>query len=79
MTIDKARLTSVYAIALALCSCGLIKPRDEGYFRFHSEEARLVVARCEQGQETGSDCKAAAQAVALLDRAAKGTPAKSAR
>jgi len=57
------------AATLMLGGCGLMKPRDAGYFRFHADEAKLVVTRCEQGQETGSDCKAAAQAIAEIDAA----------
>ncbi len=68
------------AATIFLTGCGLIKPRDAGYFRFHAEEARLVVTRCERGQETGSDCQAAAQAVAELDAAAlRQSPAKGGR
>lgn len=59
------------ALTIILAGCGVIKPRDAGYFRFHADEARLVVTRCERGQETGSDCEAAAQAVAELDAAAQ--------
>lgn len=68
------------AATIALAGCGLIKPRDAGYFRLHAEEARLVVTRCERGQETGSDCQAAAQAVAEFDAAARRqSPAKGGR
>ncbi|MDH2132882.1 hypothetical protein N5J77_17270 [Sphingobium yanoikuyae] len=68
------------AATIFLTGCGLIKPRDAGYFRFHAEEARLVVTRCERGQKTGSDCQAAAQAVAELDAAApRQAPAKGGR
>lgn len=77
--IDKMRLTAASAIMLALSGCGFITPHDEGYFRFHAEEARLVVTRCERGQETGSDCAAAAQAVAAINRETKGTTANGAR
>src|SRR3546814_19749070 len=52
---------------IVLSGCGLIKPRDAGHFRFHAEEARLVVPRCERGQEPGIDCYAAGPAVADLD------------
>ena len=67
----KQRTVIAVAATMALSGCGPIKPRDAGYFRFHAEEARLVVTRCERGQETGSDCEAAAQAVAELDAAAR--------
>ena len=63
MTNLKERALIAAVATIALTGCGLIKPRDAGYFRFHAEEARLVVTRCERGQETGSDCEAAAQAV----------------
>jgi len=70
----KQRTVIAVAATIALSGCGLIKPRDAGYFRFHAEEARLVVTRCERGQETGSDCEAAAQAVAEIDAAARRRP-----
>ena len=38
------------ALTIILAGCGVIKPRDAGYFRFHAYEARLVVTRCERGQ-----------------------------
>src|SRR3546814_2735759 len=60
---SKQQAIIAVAATIVLSGCGLIKPRDAGYFRFHAEEARLVVTRCERGQETGSDCEAAAQAV----------------
>jgi hypothetical protein len=76
----KRRALIAAALTIVLTGCGLIKPRDAGYFRFHAEEARLVVTRCERGQETGSDCEAAAQAVAELDAAARRqSSAKSGR
>lgn len=74
MTNLKERALIAAVATIALTGCGLIKPRDAGYFRFHAEEARLVVTRCERGQETGSDCEAAAQAVAELDAAARRQP-----
>src|SRR3546814_12816081 len=61
---SKQQAIIAVAATIVLSGCGLIKPRDAGYFRFHAEEARLVVTRCERGQEPGSDCEAAAQAVA---------------
>src|SRR3546814_14384557 len=61
---SKQQAIIAVAATIVLSGCGLIKPRDAGYFRFHAEEARLVVKRCERGQETGSDCETAAQAVA---------------
>ena len=72
-------MTANFAVVLTLCGCGLTTPRDEGYFRTHADEARLVVTRCKRGQESGSDCKAAAQAVAALDRAAKDASASGVR
>ncbi len=74
MTNLKERALIAAVATIALTGCGLIKPRDAGYFRFHAEEARLVVTRCERGKETGSDCEAAAQAVAELDAAARRQP-----
>ncbi len=68
---SKQRAAIAVAATIGLSGCGLIKPRDAGYFRFHAEEARLVVTRCKQGQETGGDCEAAAQAVAELDAVAR--------
>ena len=67
------------ALTIILAGCGVIKPRDAGYFRFHADEARLVVTRCERGQETGRDCEAAAQAVADLDAAARRQPPTQSR
>src|SRR3546814_19947909 len=67
---SKQQAIIAVAATIVLSGCGLIKPRDAGYFRFHAEAASLVVTRCERGQETGSDCDAAAQAVAELDAAA---------
>jgi hypothetical protein len=55
---SKQQAIIAVAATIVLSGCGLIKPRDAGYFRFHAEEARLVVTRCERGQETGSDCEA---------------------
>src|SRR3546814_11840048 len=54
---SKQQAIIAVAATIVLSGCGLIKPRDAGYFRFHAEEARLVVTRCERGQETGSDCR----------------------
>jgi hypothetical protein len=77
--IDRTRLTVTFAVTLALCGCSLITPPDEGYFRTHAKEARLIVTRCERGQESGNDCKAAARAVAALDKATKDASAKGVR
>ena len=77
--IDRTRLAAASAVMLALGGCGLITPRDEEYFRFHAEEAKLVVTRCERGQETGSDCEAASQAVAAINREIRDTSNKGAR
>lgn len=71
MSNNKTRALIAAAETIVLSGCGLIKPRDAGYFRFHADEARLVVTRCERGQEVGSDCEAAAQAVTELDAAAR--------
>src|SRR3546814_2172649 len=67
---SKQQAIIAVAATIVLSGCGLIKPRDAGHFRFHAEAATLVVTRCSRGQETGSDCEAAAQAVAELDAAA---------
>ena len=48
---SKQQAIIAVAATIVLSGCGLIKPRDAGYFRFHAEEARLVVTRCERGQE----------------------------
>ena len=77
--IDRTRLTVTFAVTIALCGCSLITPPDEGYFRTHAKEARLIVTRCERGQESGNDCKAAARAVAALDKATKDASAKGVR
>src|SRR3546814_11986940 len=52
---SKQQAIIAVAATIALSGCGLIKPRDAGYFRFHAEEAKLVVTRCERGHENGSD------------------------
>src|SRR3546814_9162116 len=49
---SKQQAIIAVAATIVLSGCGLIKPRDAGYFRFHAEEARLVVTRCERGQRS---------------------------
>lgn len=72
MAIGTARTLLAFVTIAALSGCGVGGPRDAGYFVTHADEAKLVVTRCERGQETGNDCAAAAQAVAQLkDKAAR--------
>src|SRR3546814_1031926 len=37
---SKQQAIIAVAATIVLSGCGLIKPRDAGYFRFHAEEAR---------------------------------------
>lgn len=51
--------------ALALAGCGPQTPvRGAQYYKAHPDEAATMNAKCEAGEASGSECDAAAQAIA---------------
>jgi len=55
------RAAAVFFLAVAVSGCG---PRPADYFRAHPEEARRVIARCEQRGLHDRECDAAKAAEA---------------
>lgn len=53
--------------AFALVGCGPQAPvRGAQYYKAHPDEAAAMDAKCKAGDATGSDCDAAAQALASV-------------
>ena len=50
---------------IALAACGRAEPRSEEYFHAHLDEARQVVAKCQEGSTRGEECANADHAVQL--------------
>lgn len=48
---------------LALPACGQVEPRSVQYFEAHLDEAKTVVASCQQGSSSGDECANAGTAV----------------
>jgi len=54
-------------VAFALAGCGPQTPvRGAQYYKAHPDEAAAMDAKCRTGEASGSDCDAAAQALASV-------------
>lgn len=63
--IRKPLTLAALAATLAVCGCGPQAPvRGSQYYKAHPDEAAAMDAKCKAGEATGSDCDAAAQALA---------------
>lgn len=51
------------AIAATLAACGRSEPRSLQYFESHLEEARDIVAACENDTHRGDECQNASIAI----------------